>query len=285
MGSNNLTTWDHRNREPDFHLEWQFLRQCESNCYTDISGKRRFIEFLRLLHLIPEKPARILDVGGNLATARWLAAKFPSSQITALNNCEHELGNWPYAIKANAMDFNLKEKYDLVFLGEVLEHVYNPDGVIACSALSMNQDGFMVVTTPNLSCIYNRIFLLFGWSLGNYCASLRYRTGNPLYRDPIGDFKIVGDHKSVFTYRGLVELLKLYGLIALSFRGYDYGQFEEHKTSGGQYVKLPAGKLRTILNNYIPSKLREGMLFLCKLSGIPDVHKITGGILKGRLWD
>lgn len=283
MKSRELVTWESRWRKPYAPIELDFLRECETGAYTGISAKQRFIEFLRMLRLIRQRPAAILDLAGNLGTARWLRAKFPSSRLTILNNCTEELGDWPSVIRADAMNFRPGEKYDLIFIGETLEHVFNPDAVIACSLLSLAPSGFIVITTPNLSCIYNRIFLLFGWTPGNYNASIRYRTGNPLF-NTIGDFMITADHKSVFTWRGIVGLLNLYGLCVVASRGYDYGQKEIMRTMGARYVMLPAGKLRRRLNRFIPKKLREGMLLLCQASGRLDMERINGAILTESLW-
>ena len=142
--------------------EWQFLFECEQGCHTSISGKERFLEFLKIIPWL-EPPKAILDVGGNLATARWLQHAFPGAEVTILNNSDKQLAGYPHLLKADAQDFTTEKQYDLVFAGEVLEHVYNPDGLLASCALALRPLGYLVLTTPNLACFYNRVFLAFGW--------------------------------------------------------------------------------------------------------------------------
>lgn len=284
MGQINLATKNIKRSKINFKLEWQFIRECENNCHSALAGKKRFIELLHIINEIPE-PKSILDVGGNLGTARWLKAKFPNSKITILNKSKKELGSYPNIIEGDAESFEMQEKYDLIFAGEVLEHTYNPDGLICSCLLALKPKGHLIITTPNLACIYNRFFLLFGWSPANYSPSLRYLTGNPFYSNKIGDFGIIGDHKSVFTWKGLNELLILYGAHIIAHRGYSYGQEEIHKTIGDRYYNVPAGKFRLILDTVLPRTLREGMLFLCQAPANMDLALLKGGILKESYWE
>lgn len=268
----------------NFRQEWQFLEKCERNSHTAISAKQRFIELLDVFRNIP-KPKNILDIGGNFATAKWFKAKFPNSKVTILNKSEKELSSYPQFIKADAQFFRTKEKYDLVFSGETIEHTYNPDGLIACCLLALKPNGYFIITTPNLSCLYNRIFLLFGWTPGNYSPSIRFLTGNPfLSNKEVTKFGNIGDHKSVFTWKGLYELLKKYGFKIINYRGYSYGQEKKIKALGNLYYKVPKGKLRLLLNRFLPTKIREGMIFVCQAPNKIDRKQALQGVLKKDLW-
>lgn len=266
--------------------EWQFLQKCEENTHVPISAKERFLEMLKIINKMPE-PKKILDVGGNVATAKWFKAKFPNSEITILNNSKKEIDGCQKIIFADAQSFKLRDKWDLIFAGEIIEHLYNPDGLI-CSCLSaLKPNGYFIITTPNLSCIHNRLFLLLGWSLGNYSPSIRFKTGNPFYRlDKTGNFGMVADHKSVFTYGGLKELVELYGFKTLLTKGYSYVEKEQQaKTLGNQYIVIPWRTFRQILNKIIPVKYREGMLFVLQSPSHIDEGLIQTGFLKEQLWE
>lgn len=284
MNKSKLITWDNRGDKIDLHSEIEFLKECEKNCNISISGKNRFINILRFIQNFSDYPKQILDVGGNQGTAKWFKAKFPEATITILNTSSLEIGKWKPSIKTNAENFNINLKYDLIFIGELLEHSYNPDGIIASSLLALMPDGLIIITTPNLACLYNRIFLLLGWSLGGYYPSIRYMTGNPFFKNTSGQFGIVTDHKSVFTWKGLIELLKLYDLKIIESYGYDVINGENSVVMPAKNYSVTHYNLRILLNHFIPKGMRTDMMFICQLKKNPNLKHISKGILKKNIW-
>lgn len=269
----------------DFQKESLFLKKCEKNAHTGIAAKARYIKLIEILQSIP-KPKKILDVGGTLGTAYWFEEKFPEAEITILNNSQKELSSYKNVVYADAQNFRLKELYDLIFAGEIIEHVYNPDGLIASCLLALKPRGYFIITSPNLSCIYNRIFLLLGWTPGNYTPSIRYLTGNPfLANEKITEFGNIGDHKSVFTWKGLFELLKKYGFQIVGYYGYSYAQEEKLKALGNMDYEVPRGKLRLLINKFLPTKLKEGMMFICQAPRNINQTQVAKGILKKHFWE
>lgn len=265
--------------------EWLLLKKCEKSAHIGIAAKERFIKLLEIFQSIP-RPKKILDVGGNLGTARWFKEKFPKAKVTILNSSKKELSSYPHAIYQDAQNFRVREKYDLIFAGEIIEHVYNPDGLLASCLLALKPRGYFVITTPNLSCIYNRIFLLFGWTPGHYSPSIRYLTGNPfLANKKFTKFGYIGDHKSVFTWRGLDELLRKYGFQIIGYYGHSYGQEERFKAPGNLHYEIPRARLRLFLNKFLPTKLREGMMFICQAPSHIKAEQASKGILKQRFWE
>src|SRR5215471_874875 len=109
--------------------EWEFLFECDKVCRTSISGKDRFVQFRRLIPLLQSVHC-ILDIGGNPGTARWLRAAFPKSTVTIMNSSVEEIRQHPNAIQSDAQNFDLPTQFDLIFAGEIIEHVYNPDGLL-----------------------------------------------------------------------------------------------------------------------------------------------------------
>ena len=203
---------------------------------------------------------RVIDLGGSKATAAWLASQFPKAEITILNSDTHE----PGAIRADAQAFEVDA--DVIFAGELIEHLWNPDGLIDSAAKSLPERGWLVITTPNLACFINRLFLLLGWTPGNISPSVRYITGNPMLPKGSGEIGTIAFHKSVFTYRGLVELLRLYGFDLVAMRGYSYAPTPgtAHLGLGGREVQSGGYRLRRIANAVLPHHLREGVALLLR---------------------
>ncbi|OHB17889.1 MAG: hypothetical protein A2734_00910 [Parcubacteria group bacterium RIFCSPHIGHO2_01_FULL_40_30] len=63
--------------------------------------------------------------------------------------------NWPAEIS--------REKFDLIVLPEVLEHVFDPVYVLKKSSAILKPDGEIIITTPNFLAWTNRIRFLFGF--------------------------------------------------------------------------------------------------------------------------
>ena len=54
------------------------------------------------------------------------------------------------------------QKFDVIIFSDVLEHLYDPVGIIKSYQSLLKEDGAMVVTVPNIANIFSRIALLFG---------------------------------------------------------------------------------------------------------------------------
>ncbi|MBI4977019.1 MAG: class I SAM-dependent methyltransferase [Spirochaetes bacterium] len=280
-----LITWNNRFDRIDTKAEIAWIRHCEHDGHTHMSARKRFLQFIHCMRFMEQTPKTVLDVGGNRGTGRWFASKLPDASVTILNASPKELGGWKPFIKADAAHFILKKKFDLIILGELLEHVYNPDGVLASAMLSLAPGGYIYITTPNLACIYNRFFLLLGFSTMNYFPSLRYRSGNPVLGGKKDEFGVIPDHKSVFTWRGLVDLLHHYGYEIIHSDGYDYGQKEPFRTVGDRYYHIPVSGPRSVLNELMPKSWREGMTFLCRISKNASAEHARKGLYRGSVWD
>ena len=55
------------------------------------------------------------------------------------------------------------QKFDVIIFSDVLEHLYDPVGIIKSYQSFLNQDGTIVVTVPNIANIFSRVALLFGY--------------------------------------------------------------------------------------------------------------------------
>lgn len=106
----------------------------------------------------------------------------------AVCNIETELPPTP-----RTFDPRLPERYDVVFLGEILEHLLSAREAIRKAADVCRPGGAIIITTPNLAYLGNRIRLLLGRDL------------HPLTIDR-GD--VGHQHIRVFTARLLEQLLR-----------------------------------------------------------------------------
>ena len=113
-------------------------------------------------------------------------------------------------------DFPFEDNYfDAIFAGQIIEHLYDPDHFLEECYRVLKQNGILVLSTVNLSSLYNRLTLMFGYQPFSTSVSTRYNVGRPF---ELSD-EILGDHIRVFTHRALLELLKLYNFKILEVRG------------------------------------------------------------------
>jgi 2-polyprenyl-3-methyl-5-hydroxy-6-metoxy-1,4-benzoquinol methylase len=125
-------------------------------------------ERMRLINLFIGKNKRVLDVGcedGEIA------------QMLLQNNNQVE-GieiSHPAAGRARKLGFQVYEmdlesvwprsffhKYDVVFAGEVIEHIFDTDKFLENIRNVLKVGGELIITTPNLASFGRRLLLLFG---------------------------------------------------------------------------------------------------------------------------
>jgi SAM-dependent methyltransferase len=116
---------------------------------------------------------------------------------------------------------------DIIFLAEVIEHLYNPDLVIAECRRLLKNDGYLVLTTPNLTSWFNRILFIFGFFPMNMDIScqLRYSGRRDILNkapvDKVVKFNPLFDvHIRLYTVKSLTILLEEHGFIVENIHGY-----------------------------------------------------------------
>lgn len=203
-----------------------------------------------------KNPSNILDVGGTAHTYRVLKQKFPSSKVTVLNISLEDTNEIGYKLKADASRIPIKKNQtDLILAGEILEHLDDPDNFIKSCYDILIDNGYMLLTTPNLGAWFNILHLLQGYTPPLCSPSPHYKFGykahKKLQKEPPGN-----DHKRVFTLKGLEALLKKYRLDIVKMRGTAYDE-----------DKRKFKTLRRYINKTLPLHLRENFVVLCQKGG------------------
>ncbi|MCL4435488.1 MAG: class I SAM-dependent methyltransferase [Thaumarchaeota archaeon] len=135
------------------------------------------------------------------------------SQLAVQRAKEHGLDVQQLDVDNSDLPFE-SESFEGVFCSEVIEHLFNPDHLLEESWRVLKSGGFLIVTTPNLSAWFNRIFLLFGYQPVNTAVSTKYAAGQVLT-----DWVAAG-HIRVFTHRALIDLLsKHYSFEVVKVKG------------------------------------------------------------------
>jgi SAM-dependent methyltransferase len=111
--------------------------------------------------------------------------------------------------------------FDMVYMGDVIEHLLNPDFAIKEVFRVLRSNGFLILSTPNLASWLNRLLLLLGMQPRYSEVSTIKQFG----RFGRQDFIPVG-HLRLFTYQALRQFLTYY-------------QFKIEKTEGAPSEGLP----------------------------------------------
>jgi len=114
-----------------------------------------------------------------------------------------------YQIDIDRDDLPFDDEYfDVVYCGEIIEHVFDPDHLLEETHRVLRPEGNCVISTPNLAGWPNRFALLLGYQPYPMAASPRHESlGKLLMRDPEGQW----GHIRIMTLRALKELLTLHG--------------------------------------------------------------------------
>jgi SAM-dependent methyltransferase len=97
------------------------------------------------------------------------------------------------------------KKYDVIFCGEVIEHLFSPEHLLSEIRKLMHSDSILILSTPNLGYYVNRILLLFGISPLYLENSSKEKLGRKF--SFLGQGNPTEGHVKVFTYGALRDLI------------------------------------------------------------------------------
>jgi SAM-dependent methyltransferase len=207
---------------------------CASVAMTDIAAfyqTRQTDDFdddrlSKVLHeAIAVKPATALDIGcGRGTLLRRLQQSCPACElfgveISALSAAEAAASGVRVFAASIADGLPLPDgSMQLVIMGEVIEHLFDPDAALDEIKRVLAPGGTLILTTPNLASWSNRLLLLAGIQPFFTETSTRKKYGRVFAalgnRNPM-----VEGHLRIFTKRALVELIEDIGFRITRVRG------------------------------------------------------------------
>jgi 2-polyprenyl-3-methyl-5-hydroxy-6-metoxy-1,4-benzoquinol methylase len=178
--------------------------------------------------LLPEaKAAEILDVGcGDGAFLQELdKALHRPYKYHGVDYSEYKVKKaqvLPYEFRRCNLEEGIPyddATFDLVYSGEVIEHIYNPDFMLEECHRILKPGGLLIISTPNLQAWYNRMLFLVGIQPLFYEVSTK---SSMIGAGPMRHIRLqsvpVG-HLRVFNRRGLHDLMKNEGFEIISTKG------------------------------------------------------------------
>jgi SAM-dependent methyltransferase len=99
----------------------------------------------------------------------------------------------------------LEPGFDVIFCGEVVEHLFSPDALVRDLKGLLAADGILILSTPNLSYYMNRLLLVIGISPLYLENSAEVKLGRRTRH--LGQGNPTEGHIRVFTYRALRDFL------------------------------------------------------------------------------
>ena len=96
-------------------------------------------------------------------------------------------------------------RFDVIFCGEVIEHLFSPDALLQDLHTLLAPGGIVILSTPNLGYYVNRGLLLLGISPLFLENSAEVKLGRLTRR--LGQGNVTEGHIRVFTYRALRDLV------------------------------------------------------------------------------
>jgi SAM-dependent methyltransferase len=189
-----------------------------------VEAPRSRICYNLLRELVTERPEdesvmRILDIGcgdGSFAARfRRDAEVFGVDVSQQAIDLAKEVGVSAYKADVSCERLPFENGFfDVVYMGDVIEHLLDPDFAIKEASRVMKPDGVLVLSTPNLASWLNRCLLLLGLQpLFSEVSTVRH-----FGRPGRGDFKPVG-HLRLFTLCALKGFLTYHGFSIEKVKG------------------------------------------------------------------
>ncbi|MEM0135798.1 MAG: class I SAM-dependent methyltransferase [Thermoplasmatales archaeon] len=177
----------------------------------------------------------ILDVGGGSGVNLSIyGQEINCSELYSVDLREPELKipgvHYVHSAIEKLNSLNLP-MFDCIVMTEVIEHIFDPDTVVKQVIDKLNDNGILIITTPNLSGLVNVLTLAFNYQPVDTEVSASRTYGRPFVRSG----ETVG-HIRVFTLRALEELMGYYNMRIL--RSGTVGRITSSKYRGSIPIRL-----------------------------------------------
>jgi len=190
----------------------QFLEERDSSVPELNARLEIFLsEYLRYRSsLRPSRSLRLLDVG---CGSRAVLARH------RVNGDEYHGCDYPPRIELDvdhywSIDLNTTSvadtapdgvRYDVVFCGEIIEHLFSPDALLRDLRTLLRPSGILILSTPNLGYYVNRLLLLVGISPLYVENSAERKLGRKTRL--LGQNNPTEGHIRLFTYGAAKDLI------------------------------------------------------------------------------
>jgi len=188
------------------------------SCFVQLYEKwenERDLKLLEMLHYNPD--AKVVDLGcGKGDFTLKVKGRIDCKEIYGVDLWEDALiAARNKGIKAKRMDLNEQlsfpdESFHVVVANQVIEHLFFPSRFVQEVYRILKENGYAVISTENLSSWDNMLSLLLGYTP----FSMEFdstKIGNPLSPHDGEKRGNYPSHVRIFTFRGLIDLLKLNG--------------------------------------------------------------------------
>lgn len=199
----------------------------------------------RVVRHIPAEARRVLDVGcGAGRNLQTFSSVRPRAEYHGI-----DIGEGAEAILAQ-LGFEGKQCdasreipypdnfFDVVVCGEVIEHVVDTDNLLAEIRRVLTPNGLLILTTPNLAYLPNRLMLMMGLQPFFTETSLRCNLGRRL--KALGQGNEVQGHLRIFTLPAMLDLLALSDFEVKSVEGYRWIQSGLAGTIDAAFARKPS---------------------------------------------
>ncbi|HKR98520.1 MAG TPA: methyltransferase domain-containing protein [Candidatus Dormibacteraeota bacterium] len=156
--------------------------RCDVHAYWRYHARRFAVLRSIVAKVVPNRRARILDIGPNVQTA-LLREALPDARVDTMGfahplvppregeqHVEVDLNEAVWDVRTPARSArtagpDLEESYDVVVLAEVIEHLHVPAQLtMSYCATLLRPSGTLIVQTPNAVALHKRVRMLLGAS-------------------------------------------------------------------------------------------------------------------------
>ena len=221
---------------------------------------RRFQKLIDLVSKYSFKHARILDVGNSMFSR--ILSESLSIRVDELGFLPD--GRMPHGDRYQ-YDLNLSQhqkhhrsdlgNYDIIILAEVIEHLYTtPNRVLPYLRSLLNENGVLIIQTPNATVLHKRLQLLLGRN--------PYMVINDDPRNP--------GHFREYTVKELQQYAVANGFEVVEYFYGNYFDYRYDSSDSMHAKKKPLHAIVNLLYSLCPASLKPGISMVMRRSDNTD---------------
>lgn len=135
---------------------WHIVKDPDGNVRNRLNELEIYLDDLKqeLQFINSLKPGKVLDIGCGLGYfLSGISDKWEKHGIEISEYAAKHAQKYGKIYNTNITDFKPKyKKYDLIVIHHVIEHLYNPEGVIQIIYNLLKTGGNLIISTPDFDC-------------------------------------------------------------------------------------------------------------------------------------